>query len=256
MREIVIAGNWKMYKDLGSARDFCKTVAGAFKGKALGKVLPIVAPAYPFLSILMRELEGSPVKVAAQDVSAHTEGAFTGEVSAPMLASMSIAYGIVGHSERRQYHHESNEVVREKMLHLMDNNIKPILCIGETLDQRDGGITEQVILEQLEGCLSKVNLYTGKELMIAYEPVWAIGTGRTATGEQAQDVHRIIRKWLSGKYHAQLAENLCILYGGSVKPENIAELLSQPDIDGGLIGGASLNAQSYLKMVDIAAEIR
>lgn len=252
MRDIIIAGNWKMNKDMEAVRAFCKDVAGAFKGKVLGRVLPILAPAYPFLAIMLRELEGSLVKVAAQDTSSHADGAFTGEVSASMLASMGLQYCIVGHSERRAYHHESNEIIREKLLAVMDNGMKPILCIGETLEQRDGGITDQVILEQLDGCLRGVQLYSGKELIIAYEPVWAIGTGRNATGDQAQEVHRLIRKWLTDQYSKDLADSLSILYGGSVKPQNLEELLSQPDIDGGLIGGASLDSKSYLAMVDIA----
>lgn len=252
MREIVIAGNWKMNKDLIEVRDFCRAIAGAFRGKKLGKVLPIVAPAYPFLGTIMRDLEGSLIKVAAQDVSAHSEGAFTGEVSAKMLASLGLNYVIIGHSERRQYHHESNEVVREKLLAAMDMGLKPILCIGETLEQRDGGITEQVILEQLEGCLRNITLYSSKDVMIAYEPVWAIGTGRNATGEQAQEVHRIIRRWLTVHFDSNLANATSILYGGSVKPENLEDLLKMPDIDGGLIGGASLDAENYLRMVDIA----
>ncbi|MCD8479762.1 MAG: triose-phosphate isomerase [Candidatus Cloacimonetes bacterium] len=251
MRDIIIAGNWKMNKDMEAVRAFCKDVAGAFKGKVLGRVLPILAPAYPFLAIMLRELEGSLVKVAAQDTSSHADGAFTGEFRLPCWLH-GLQYCIVGHSERRAYHHESNEIIREKLLAVMDNGMKPILCIGETLEQRDGGITDQVILEQLDGCLRGVQLYSGKELIIAYEPVWAIGTGRNATGDQAQEVHRLIRKWLTDQYSKDLADSLSILYGGSVKPQNLEELLSQPDIDGGLIGGASLDSKSYLAMMDIA----
>lgn len=252
MRDIIIAGNWKMNKDLDAVRAFCQDVVGGLKGKVLGRVLPILAPAYPFLTLMLRQFEGSSFKVAAQDTSSHRDGAFTGEVSASMLASLGLQYCIVGHSERRAYHQENNETIREKVLTVMDNRMKPILCIGETLEQRDGGITEQVILEQLDGCLRTVNFYTGKDLILAYEPVWAIGTGRNATGEQAQEVHHIIRKWLAGRYNKELADRVSILYGGSVKPQNLAELLAMPDIDGGLIGGASLDAAAYLKMVDVA----
>ncbi|HPF08344.1 MAG: triose-phosphate isomerase [Candidatus Cloacimonetes bacterium] len=252
MRDIIIAGNWKMNKDLDAVRAFCKAIAGGLKGKVLGRVLPIIAPTYPFLALMQREFAGSPFRVAAQDTSSHPDGAFTGEVSATMLASLGLQYCIVGHSERRAYHHESNETIREKVLAVMDSGMKPILCIGETLEQRDGGITDQVILEQLDGCMRGVRVYTGKELILAYEPVWAIGTGRNATGEQAQEVHRQIRKWLADQYNKELADNLSILYGGSVKPQNLTELLAMPDIDGGLIGGASLDPESFLKMVDIA----
>ena len=256
MRKIVIAGNWKMYKDLEDVRAFCKAIASSLKTIDLGKILPILAPAYPFLALMQRELSDTPVQVAAQDVSAHAEGAFTGEVSAAMLSSLGLEYSIVGHSERRAMHNESNEIVREKLLLLMDNSVKPILCVGETLEQRDADDTKKVILEQLDGCLRNVSLYNADDIMIAYEPVWAIGTGRTATGEQAQEVHRIIRTWLMHSYNEALADEIPILYGGSVKPDNIAGLLAMPDIDGGLIGGASLKADQYLQMINIALESR
>ncbi len=254
MRELIIAGNWKIYKDLEEAKSFAKVLAKATMGKDLGCVVPILAPAYPFLAALMQELAGSPVKVSAQNVSAHAEGAFTGEVSAKMLASLKLPYCIVGHSERRAYHAESNEMIREKILTLMQHEIRPILCIGETLDQRDAGTTKDVIMDQLSGALHKINLYSAKELIVAYEPVWAIGTGRNATGEQAQEVHAIIRKWFADRYPQVLADSLPILYGGSVKPENIDELLAMPDIDGGLIGGAALKTDSYLKMLESAVK--
>lgn len=254
MRKIVIAGNWKMHKNLDEVYSFCKAIKEPLMNKKFDRVLPILAPSFAFLSILKDELQDTALQVAAQDVSCHNDGAFTGEVSANMLASLGLNYSIVGHSECRNHHNDSNEVVREKLLKLMDNGIKPILCIGESLAQRDKGETGQVIMEQLEGCLRDVTLYTASDLMIAYEPIWAIGTGRTASGEQAQEVHRLIRKWLADTYKDQLADELCILYGGSVKPSNLAGLLSMPDIDGGLIGGASLEANKYLKMIDIALE--
>ncbi len=254
MRKIIIAGNWKMNKDLEDVRDFCRAIVNSLQTKDLGKVLPILAPTYPFLDLMQRELCETCVQISAQDVSAHPEGAFTGEVSAEMLTSLGLEYCIVGHSERRAQHHESNEIVREKLLMLIDNDIIPILCIGETLEQRDAGSTKAVILEQLDGCLREVNIFDAEDLIIAYEPVWAIGTGRTATGEQAQEVHHIIRTWLQDTYSQALADEICILYGGSVKPDNIAGLLAMPDIDGGLIGGAALNADHYLKMIEIAVE--
>ncbi|MCB5254422.1 MAG: triose-phosphate isomerase [Candidatus Cloacimonadaceae bacterium] len=256
MRKIVIAGNWKMNKGLEDIRAFCKAIVSSLMARDMAGVMPILAPSYPFLDLMQGELKGSPVKIAAQDVSSHPAGAFTGEVSAAMLSSLGLEYSIVGHSERRAHHDESNELVREKLLMLMDNGIKPILCIGETLLQRDGGSTKEVILEQLDGCLRNVNIYNAENIMIAYEPVWAIGTGRTATGEQAQEVHRIIRSWLNNTYNQAIADEIVILYGGSVKPENLAGLLAMPDIDGGLIGGASLQADKYLKMIDIALESR
>ncbi|HOH98430.1 MAG TPA: triose-phosphate isomerase [Candidatus Cloacimonadota bacterium] len=255
MRDIVIAGNWKMNKDLAEVRSFCKAISGSFTGKKLGKVLPIIAPTYPFLSAAWRELEGSPVKLAAQDVSSHTSGAFTGEVSALMLASLGVPYCIVGHSERRQYHNESDALIKEKILQLIDAGIKPIICVGETLEQREVGHTTKIVIDQLDGCLHGINIYSPKDIMIAYEPVWAIGTGRNATGEQAQEVHRLIRNWLTSQYNKVLSDEISILYGGSVKPENLAELLVMQDIDGGLIGGASLDAASYLKMIEISMNV-
>lgn len=241
-----------MNKDLEAVRAFCKAVAGAFDAKDLGRVLPILAPSYPFLGLMRQELAASPIKVSAQDASSHPHGAYTGEVSACMLASLGLEYCIVGHSERRAYHHESNEMIREKLLAVMDNGMKPILCIGETLEQRDSGITDQVIVEQLDGCLRDINLYTGNQLILAYEPVWAIGTGRNATGEQAQEVHRLIRRWLVNQYSQELADSISILYGGSVKAQNLADLLAMPDINGGLIGGAALDADAFIQMVNIA----
>lgn len=254
VRELIIAGNWKMHKDLVQVKSFAKAVSKATMGKDLGCVVPILAPAFPFLDVLIRETEGSPVQVSAQDVSSHPDGAFTGEVSANMLASLKLPYCIVGHSERRAYHAESNESIREKLLILMQHEIRPILCIGETLEQRDAGITKDVITDQLSGALHKIKLYSAKELVVAYEPVWAIGTGRNATGEQAQEVHAIIRRWFADRYPETLAEKLPILYGGSVKPENIDELLAMPDIDGGLIGGAALKTESYLNMLESAVK--
>jgi len=256
MRDIVIAGNWKMYKDLEEVRGFCTEISECLDTKELRGVVPILAPAFPFLALMLRELEGTPVKVAAQNVSSHPQGAFTGEVSAAMLASLPLEYCIVGHSERRAYHFESDEIIREKALSLMTEGIRPIICVGETLEQRDAGETEHVILDQLEGVLRNVTIYSPNDLMIAYEPVWAIGTGRTASGEQAQEAHRHIRKWLASRYSDELADGICILYGGSVKPSNIAGLLEMPDIDGGLIGGASLIAKDFLKMIEISIDLR
>lgn len=256
MRDFIIAGNWKMNKDLSEARSFISEVARSLKTKNMQGVTAIVAPAFPFLGVFAEEFEGSPLKLSAQDVSKHEKGAFTGEVSAPMLKSISLPYCIIGHSERRSYHAEDDALIREKLLALAAVGITPILCIGESLEERDNGETEKVIISQLEGCLCEVDISSESELIIAYEPVWAIGTGRTASGEQAQEVHALIRKWLAERYSAELSQKICILYGGSMKPENIEGLISKPDIDGGLIGGASLEAASFLKMIDSAIKIK
>lgn len=256
MRDFIIAGNWKMNKDLSEVRSFISEVADGLKTKDMEGITAIVAPAFPFLGVSYEGLSDSPLKLSAQDVSMHEKGAFTGEVSADMLKSISMPYCIIGHSERRSYHAEDDALIREKLLALASVGITPILCIGESLEERDSGDTEDVIISQLEGCLKDVNIYSDKDLVIAYEPVWAIGTGRTASGEQAQEVHALIRRWLEERYSAELSKKISIIYGGSMKPENIEGLISKPDIDGGLIGGASLEAASFLKMIDSAIKIR
>lgn len=255
MRKLIIAGNWKMNKGLNETRDFVKNVVTEISKFQPGRVIPLIAPAYPFLVEALRETFGSALMISAQDVSLHDNGAFTGEVSASMLASMGLKYCIIGHSERRQYHGETDESVNQRLFKLLESDIKPIVCIGETLEQRDAGETENVIVSQLSGGLKGLKLNSGNEIIIAYEPVWAIGTGRTATPQQAQEVHSHIRNWLCENYGTNVAENLSILYGGSVKPDNIKELLECPDIDGGLIGGASLKENDFLAMVNTAVSI-
>lgn len=255
MRKIIIAGNWKMNKDLAETRSFVSKVGLALRELDLERILPMVAVAYPFLGEAMQMAEGTPLQISAQDVSANDDGAFTGEVSARMLKSLGLRYGIVGHSERRQYHGESDATICTKMHKLLGNKIKPIVCVGESLAQREAGDTEEVILEQLNGCMKGLEMHSGEEIFIAYEPVWAIGTGRTATPQQAQEVHALIRFWLSKSYSKAIAEKLCILYGGSVKPDNIKDLLACEDIDGGLIGGASLKEDDFLSMVKTAKQI-
>lgn len=254
MRNIIIAGNWKMNKDAGTTRDFCVSLARWTSNHSLGGVLPLVAPVFPFVALAYEVLHDTCVAVSAQDVSSHVSGAYTGEVSAAQLGSIGISHCIIGHSERRQYHSEADSIIREKLLRLRENSITPILCIGETLEQRESGHTEQVVLTQLSGCLRDIPLETGTEIVIAYEPVWAIGTGKTATAQQAQEVHSLIRNWLADSYSRAVADTICVLYGGSVKPDNIAELLAQPDIDGGLIGGASLKIEDFCAMLETASQ--
>lgn len=255
MRKIIIAGNWKMNKDASETEQFCRELVTLLNNHDAERVLPLIAPVYPFLDKARGILRGMPVAVCAQDVSSHAEGAFTGEVSAPQLRSLGICYCIIGHSERRQYHVETDALIREKLLRLQENEIIPIVCIGETLKQRESGNTEQVILSQLEGCFDQISIGDGADILIAYEPVWAIGTGKTASAEQAQEVHSLIRNWLESRYGKPIAQDIHILYGGSVKPENIRELLAQKDIDGGLIGGASLQVKSFYAMIDTAVAV-
>ncbi len=255
MRKIIIAGNWKMNKDAPETEQFCRELGTYLQDHDAERVLPMVAPVYPFLAKAQDFLRGMPVAVAAQDVSAHAEGAYTGEVSAAQLRSLGIRYCIIGHSERRQYHAETDSQIRAKLLRLRENEIIPVVCIGETLQQREQGLTERVILKQLEGCFEQIEMPAGKEAVIAYEPVWAIGTGKTASAGQAQEVHALIRAWLQNRYGSETAQNIHILYGGSVKPANLRELLQQEDIDGGLIGGASLQSEAFHAMISIAEEV-
>jgi len=255
MRNLMIAGNWKMNKDLFETLAFTQGLKAYADKHTEPRVEIVIAPAYPFLLVASDLLKGTVVKVAAQDVSLNEDGAFTGEVSATMLASLHLPYCIIGHSERRQYHQETDESVNGRLKQLLKNGITPIFCIGEKLEQREAEQTIQVLEKQLTDGLADVSLYTGKEIVIAYEPVWAIGTGKVASPQQAQEAHAFIRTWLQNKFGNKVSANLQILYGGSVKPDNIKELMLQPDIDGALIGGASLKLEQFTAMLDIATEV-
>lgn len=252
MRDIIIAGNWKMNKDWAGSREFCSLLAEQLAPAALQGVRVIVAPPFPFLDIARQALEHSPARISAQDISSHTDGAYTGEVSAAMLASLNMPYCIVGHSERRQYHHEDGSLINQKLQRLLEQQIIPILCIGETLQEREAGQTQEILQNQLSEALDALQISQGTDIVIAYEPVWAIGTGRTATAQMAQDAHAFVRSWLSKRFGAEVASQIHILYGGSMKPENIAELIAQEDIDGGLIGGASLKLNDFMAMIHSA----
>jgi triosephosphate isomerase len=255
MRPLLIAGNWKMNKDLAETQAFAQGLRDYALRHSEDKVRIAVAPAYPFLYKAQELLRDTCVKVAAQDVSANEDGAFTGEVSASMLASLHLPYCLAGHSERRQYHRETDSLVNTKLKKLLQHGIIPIFCLGEMLGEREAEQTEAVLERQLSGGLSDITLYTGREVVIAYEPVWAIGTGKVATPQQAQAAHAFIRSWLKQNYSETVAAKLLILYGGSVKPDNIRELMLQPDIDGALIGGASLKLEQFLAMLDTATEV-
>lgn len=210
----------------------------------------VIAPVFTALKSVADRLEGSNVKVAAQDVSDQLKhGAHTGEICGDMLKDAGCSHVIIGHSERRAMYGDNDAFINRKLRAALNFGLTPILCCGETLDERDAGRAEQVVNDQLDADLSGLSAEEIAKLVIAYEPVWAIGTGRTATPEQAQQMHAYIRSWLTEKFGAGVAENLRILYGGSVKPENIAELMNAPDIDGALVGGASLDAESFAKIV-------
>jgi triosephosphate isomerase len=252
MRKFLVAGNWKMHGDEASNRDL---VSGIIEGAPNAEsVSLLVCPPYPYLASVASQLKGSNVALGAQNVSEHETGAYTGEVAPAMLRDVGCSYAIVGHSERRTLYGETSEQVAEKMAAALAEGLIPILCVGETLEQRESGSTEQVVGEQLVAAIERNGIAAVGSSVIAYEPVWAIGTGMTATPEQAQDVHRYIRSVLA-QHDASVAEKVQILYGGSVKGDNAAGLFGMPDSDGGLIGGASLKAADFLAIARAATEI-
>jgi len=218
------------------------------------RVKLLVCPPFPYLADVARQIAGSPLQLGAQTVSEHPAGAFTGEVSVAMLRDIGCSHVLVGHSERRSLYGESSSDVAAKFAAAIDGGLRPVLCVGETLAERNAGQTEQVVDQQLNAVLERVGIAAFARAIVAYEPVWAIGTGLTATPQQAQDVHRHIRSVLAA-HDADIAEAILILYGGSVKGDNAAGLFSMPDIDGGLIGGASLKAGDFLAIADAAASL-
>ena len=247
MRRTLIAGNWKMngsFASNASLLDGVRAGAAAVSGE-----LAVCVPA-PYLAQVQSALGGSPVRWGAQDVSAHERGAFTGEVSAEMLLEFGCSYVIVGHSERRSYHGESDELVAQKAQRALASGLTPIVCVGETLEEREQDATDAVVSRQLAPVLDAMRTQLAN-MVIAYEPVWAIGTGKTATPEMAQQVHARLRAMLAER-DAESAQQVRILYGGSMKPDNAKDLLAKPDIDGGLIGGASLNASDFLAIAHAA----
>lgn len=248
MRGKIVAGNWKLHGGRAFADALVTQIAAALP---LGAVELLILPPLPYLPALSAKFAEAGLGFGAQDVSVHEQGAYTGEISAAMLAEVGARYVLCGHSERRQYHHESSELVARKCEAAIQAGLTPIVCIGETLEQRESGRTEQILADQLQPVLAAAGDALDK-LMIAYEPIWAIGTGRTATPEQAQQVHAHVRRQVAGQ-DAKIAGLLPILYGGSVKPDNAAALFSQPDVDGGLIGGASLAAADFLAIARAAA---
>ena len=246
MRRTLIAGNWKMN---GSLAANATLLEGVRAGVPVTCDLAVCVPA-PYLAQAQSALSGSAVRWGAQDLSEHESGAYTGEVSAPMLKDFACTYVIVGHSERRSYHAESDELVARKSLRALAAGVVPLVCVGETLQEREAGRTDAVVVGQLEPVIAAVGARLA-EIVVAYEPVWAIGTGKTATPDMAQQVHELIRATLA-KAHADAAKKIQILYGGSMKPDNAKDLLAMPDIDGGLIGGASLKATDFLAIAAAA----
>ena len=246
MNKKLVVGNWKMH---GSRPANAELLAGILAARPFAADVAVCVP-FPYLAETAATLAASDIRWGAQDCSAHEQGAYTGEVSAAMLAECGCRYALVGHSERRAYHHESDQLVADKAKALLARGVTPIVCVGETLSERDAGQTEAVVKRQLAAVIHTLAHCAG-EIVVAYEPVWAIGTGRTATPEQAQAVHAVLRAQLQAA--TGHAARMKILYGGSVKPDNAATLFAMPDIDGGLIGGASLKAADFVAICRAAA---
>lgn len=247
MRRRIIAGNWKMNK----TRDEAVDLVGDLKETLadVGDVEVVVCPPFTALDAVREALRGSNIELGAQNMHWEEEGAFTGEISPLMLRNLGCMYVILGHSERRTYFGETDETVNRKVKSAMANGLLPIVCVGETLDERDAGKTEEVVVRQTKAALSGVKTNGAERIVIAYEPVWAIGTGRTASGDEANRVIRIIRQSVAEVFNERIAQEVRIQYGGSVKPQNIADFLGQPEIDGALVGGASLDAASFAAIV-------
>ncbi len=245
MRRKIVAGNWKMNTLPSEGLALAKDVI-AKSGEVSGDVELVIIPPFTHLSEVTKLASGTRIAVGAQNCARWQSGAYTGEVSAAMLGAMGVDYVIIGHSERREYFGETNAHLYEKIKQALANNLMPIFCCGEKLDEREANRHFQVVQQQVEESLFALDEGNIKQVVIAYEPVWAIGTGRTATAEQAQEMHAHIRKLLANKFGSAIADSISILYGGSCKPSNAAEIFAKPDVDGGLIGGASLVAADFI----------
>ena len=246
-RKLIIAGNWKMNKTVGEAMELVEALKRDLGTQT--EVDVIVCPPFTALSAVSLALKDSRIQLGAQNMSEHGYGAFTGEITAGMLRDLLVHYVILGHSERREYHKEFDALVNAKIKAALAAGLKPIVCVGETLAQREAGQTDTVVGEQIAGSLADLDDDQLKDMVIAYEPVWAIGTGKTASTEQAQKVHAFIRGEIAKSHGEDIAKVVRIQYGGSVKPANARELLSQPDVDGALVGGASLEGRSFTEII-------
>lgn len=249
MRKKIVAGNWKMNKNLQEGLSLAQELDAALKGKPVNCDVVIGTP-FIHLTSVASAVDTAKVGVAAQNCADKASGAYTGEVSAEMVASTGAKYVILGHSERRAYYHETPEILKEKVLLALENNLTPIFCIGEVLAEREAEKHFDVVKSQIEASLFDLSKQDFSKIVLAYEPVWAIGTGKTATSAQAQEMHAFIRKTLVEKYGEQVADNTSILYGGSCNASNAKELFSNPDVDGGLIGGASLGVDKFMPIIE------
>lgn len=253
MRQKIVAGNWKMNTTLEEAQKLTSELLGMVRDEVKGDTKIILCPPFLYLHLINTLLgKNSKIELGAQNCSEHASGAYTGEVSAIMLKSMGIPYVILGHSERRQYFNETGKQLAQKVDGALANNLTPIFCCGEPLEIREAGTHEALVKQQIEEGLFHLNAEALKKIVIAYEPVWAIGTGKTATTDQAQEMHAVIRKHLATKFGEEVAAIVPILYGGSVKPDNAKELFACPDVDGGLVGGASLKSRDFVEIIKSA----
>jgi triosephosphate isomerase (TIM) len=247
MRKKLIAANWKMYKTLGQARDFFRDFLPLVQGHDRDEI--VVCPTYLCIDAAVTAAKGSNVAIGAQDLHWEKEGAFTGEINAAMLLAVGATHVIIGHSERRQYFGETDDTVNLKLKSALEAGLVPIVCVGEVLEEREARLTDDVLRRQCMRAFHKISAKKAAKLVVAYEPVWAIGTGKTATPQLASDAHIIIRGEAAKSFGEEFADHLRILYGGSVKPENATALMSEPEIDGGLVGGASLDPKSFSAIV-------
>lgn len=248
MRKNIVAGNWKMNTTLAEGVGLAKDVNEALKGFTPNCDVIIAVP-FTHLASVNAVIDPAKLGLGAENCADHAKGAYTGEVSAAMVASTGATYVILGHSERRQYYGETSEILKNKVALALENNLTPIFCIGEVLEERENGTYLEVVKKQIEDALFDMSAADFSKLILAYEPVWAIGTGKTATDDQAEEMHAHIRKVIADKYGKDVAENTSILYGGSCKPSNAPQLFAKPNVDGGLIGGASLDAESFMGIV-------
>ena len=247
MRVPIVAGNWKMNKTPEEADDLCRALLSRLDGLDDREV--VVCPSFTALAIVSEVIQGTKVVLGAQNVFCEDSGAYTGEVSPLMLKALGVKYVIIGHSERRQYFGETDEMVNRKVKAAIQHGLKPIICVGETLDQREAGVTESLVKNQVEKAFHDITADKAKQVVVAYEPIWAIGTGKTATSQEANRVIGVIRGALKEIYGDPVAQAVRIQYGGSVKPDNMKELMQEPEIDGALVGGASLDAESFARIV-------
>ncbi len=248
MRKNIVAGNWKMNTTLAEGVSLAKDVNEALKGFEANCDVVICVP-FTHLASVYAVIDGNKLGLGAENCADHKSGAYTGEVSAAMVASTGAKYVILGHSERRQYYGETSETLKEKLALALGNGLTPIFCIGEVLEQRENGTYLDVVKAQIEEALFNLSADDFGKIILAYEPVWAIGTGKTATDDQAEEMHAFIRSIIAKKYGDEVADNTSILYGGSCKPSNAKALFAKPNVDGGLIGGASLDAESFMGIV-------